>query len=349
MSNEKWKCPKCGAENDLENIFCGECGSKKPEREIGIATAGKVIPKPANQNPNSSQDVKGESVNQKEVSRNKVKIVMIVCCLIAFIIGAGIYIFEEEKEAREQQAKEAKIAEEERMRDEEYENKIKPLVDEYLQETSPKAEKLNFYIEKLKLLQLSLKYEENKKKADEIISNIKSRKADVETKTAAEADKAAKKAEERLKQLEQKKTKPKPKNTKNRKGLQWSKKASYEMNWNDAVSYCRNLSEDGYSDWHLPSLDELRTLIQNCPGTETGGECGLSNNCLEERCGSNSCFGCSEDSSGKYNKFGDVERFWSSTVPPDWPEDPCDVNFYTASVLCKLKKHNEGSVRCVRK
>jgi len=82
MSDETCKCPKCGTENDAENASCGECGTKKPEA-------------------NSSQSVKG---NQKEVSRNKTKIVTIVCCLIAFLaaVGAGIYIFEEEKEAREQ-------------------------------------------------------------------------------------------------------------------------------------------------------------------------------------------------------------------------------------------------------
>lgn len=31
MSNETWKCPNCGTENDGENNFCGECGTKKPE------------------------------------------------------------------------------------------------------------------------------------------------------------------------------------------------------------------------------------------------------------------------------------------------------------------------------
>ena len=34
MSDEKWKCPKCGIENDAENAFCGECGTKKPENLI---------------------------------------------------------------------------------------------------------------------------------------------------------------------------------------------------------------------------------------------------------------------------------------------------------------------------
>ncbi len=64
-----------------------------------------------------------ESISQKikseaEISGNKVKIVAILSVLIAFIIGAGIYLFEEEQEAKEQRVREAKIAEEERMKDE---------------------------------------------------------------------------------------------------------------------------------------------------------------------------------------------------------------------------------------
>ena len=179
MSNERWKCPKCGVENDSENTFCGECGTKRPEIRPGVAE--RVVPKQTNQNPNSSQDVKGESVNQKEVSKNKVKIVTIICCLIAFIIGAGIYIFEKEKEAREQRARDAKIAEEERKKDEEYENKVKPVYQNYLNEVSPKVEKLDSYITQLKnLLKLQdLKYDDNKKKVDEIVKEIEAKKADI--------------------------------------------------------------------------------------------------------------------------------------------------------------------------
>ena len=31
--------------------------------------------------------------------------------------------------------------------------------------------------------------------------------------------------------------------------------------WSDAVSYCQNLRLDDYSDWRLPTLDELRSIL----------------------------------------------------------------------------------------
>ena len=34
MSEEKWKCPKCGTENAGDDNFCGECGGKKPESSV---------------------------------------------------------------------------------------------------------------------------------------------------------------------------------------------------------------------------------------------------------------------------------------------------------------------------
>lgn len=44
-------------------------------------------------------------------------------------------------------------------------------------------------------------------------------------------------------------------------GLMWSAKDNGEnINWHDAKRYCENHRVGGYSDWRLPTIDELRGL-----------------------------------------------------------------------------------------
>ncbi len=36
------------------------------------------------------------------------------------------------------------------------------------------------------------------------------------------------------------------------------------MDWESAIEHCKELKESnacGYSDWHLPAIDELKTII----------------------------------------------------------------------------------------
>ena len=89
------------------------------------------------------------------------------------------------------------------------------------------------------------------------------------------------------------------------------------MEWKAASTYCDSLSEEGFSDWHLPTISELRTLIQNCPGTETGGECKVSDSCLSpEECHDYDLCKCTYDvyERGKYSKLSDTNVLWSSSM-----------------------------------
>lgn len=96
-------------------------------------------------------------------------------------------------------------------------------------------------------------------------------------------------------------------------GLIWSRKKS-NLNWLEATEYCPKNTDGDYTDWRLPTIDELRTLIQNCPATETGGECEIiKDDCQYTSCLSEACAGCSSESGEKkYSKLGDTGRFWSS-------------------------------------
>ena len=97
-------------------------------------------------------------------------------------------------------------------------------------------------------------------------------------------------------------------------GLTWSDASSSPMTWDKAITYCENIGG------RLPTISELRTLIKNCPATETGGECGVTDECLfSNDCRNDPCDGCEydENNSGKYSVFGDTARLWSESSDGD--------------------------------
>jgi len=124
--------------------------------------------------------------------------------------------------------------------------------------------------------------------------------------------------------------------------VSWSEKSNNEMTWDDAVTYCKNLGG------RLPTIDELRTLIQNCPATETGGECGVTDECLSFDCQNDACDGCENAESVKNSKLGDTtEWFWSSSELSGDADLAWFVGFYRGGVYGGLKS-NSRHVRCLR-
>ena len=127
-------------------------------------------------------------------------------------------------------------------------------------------------------------------------------------------------------------------------GFWWSDKASYRMNWWNAREYCENLGG------RLPTIGELRTLIQNCPDTETGGACGVTDSCLywNDCWHRDFCNGCPSDyNSGIYSVFGDTWWLYSGSVvaSQSWLVDFRSSGFsksYTSF------DNVQGGVRCLR-
>jgi len=129
--------------------------------------------------------------------------------------------------------------------------------------------------------------------------------------------------------------------------------------WQQAVRYCEDLIWNGHTNWRLPTLLELRTLVERCPATGTGGSCEPGRpggDCLDGRCASESCAGCpagegpDQGSGGCYwpqALNGPCTGHWSSTRPPDLPDAAWIVSFVTAQVT-----HSPTGatmpVRCVR-
>lgn len=129
-------------------------------------------------------------------------------------------------------------------------------------------------------------------------------------------------------------------------GYIWSAKASNQMTWNNAKSYCEELDEGGYSDWHLPTISTLRTLIRFCSASSS---CGVTSSCRSySNCySSDACGGCSGNTAGLYSKFMETGWFWSSSIKSENSYHVWGVNFLYGNVNYILI--NEYSyVRCVR-
>ncbi|MBO4710432.1 DUF1566 domain-containing protein [bacterium] len=135
-------------------------------------------------------------------------------------------------------------------------------------------------------------------------------------------------------------------------GNMWSARSRGVLDWDEAVSYCKNLTELGHYDWRLPKLNELRTLIRDCPYTEIGGSCNFDDDCLEDEfendtyCASNNC-GCpyGYSSNNNYSKLDDGADLWSSTLRRS--DEAWHIDFLEARVLTDFTRYY-NYVRCVR-
>jgi len=126
-------------------------------------------------------------------------------------------------------------------------------------------------------------------------------------------------------------------------GLKWSDASNEILSYNDAIKYCQDLGG------RLPTISELRTLIQNCPDTETGGSCSVTDNCLSAtECRDNCLLGCHQPSTS-YSVFGDRNWVWSSSEASDSTGDIWAVLFLDAAINCQNKDVSLFSARCVRK
>lgn len=147
-------------------------------------------------------------------------------------------------------------------------------------------------------------------------------------------------------------------------GLTWSAIASSTMTWSNAKSYCESYSDGGLSGWHLPTIDELRTLLiadrvkNNCQVSETNdclsSSCWSCSTCTQTGTQSSSGTSCDDSgtsySDGRYSKFGDTGWFWSSSIPSDYSGYAWRVDFSSGIVGIDYLDYLDGGndVRCVR-
>ncbi|MGI6393812.1 MAG: DUF1566 domain-containing protein [bacterium] len=94
--------------------------------------------------------------------------------------------------------------------------------------------------------------------------------------------------------------------------LEWSRAERF-CKWVDIENFCKEMDEGGNTDWRVPDINELRTLVTNCPLTQTGGKCEIALPFSGSESLSEECSGCNSDKSGIYSKLGDSYYFISSS------------------------------------
>lgn len=113
-------------------------------------------------------------------------------------------------------------------------------------------------------------------------------------------------------------------------GLSWEVTPASETKYcEEAISYCASLDLCGRDDWRLPSISELRSLARNCSGSETGGDCGVTDSCADSSCITAECGGCNTTACAwpaQISGMCDI-RYWSSTHLTDSPESCWDFGF----------------------
>lgn len=144
----------------------------------------------------------------------------------------------------------------------------------------------------------------------------------------------------------------------NFRGLMWQKGNSAVMSQYDAITYCENLDVNGWLDWRLPTLSELRMIIEGCYYTsppEFTYYCEANDACLSQSCGSGTCncttnLGPSED--GSYCEPGiwdDCDlQLWSSSLVYDHDSYAWTVYYSRAWVREWNRNLVNTNARCVR-
>jgi len=140
----------------------------------------------------------------------------------------------------------------------------------------------------------------------------------------------------------------------NKTGLMWQReRAPNSMTHEKAIEYCENLSLGGYSDWRLPSISELKTLIVGCQsGTDA---CKVSDTCLSwGKCRSDACYCDANKGPGEDGYYwqkgvwqGGGTWFWSSSVRSDNSYYAWGVGFGNGNVGYD-NRNGDDDVRCVR-
>ncbi|MBO7127790.1 DUF1566 domain-containing protein [bacterium] len=131
-------------------------------------------------------------------------------------------------------------------------------------------------------------------------------------------------------------------------GMLWSPISGKRLTFKEADVYCSSLKSGGYSDWHLPTVDDLKTLVQHCPNLEPDGACRLSEDSgclLARKCLNKNKCRCS--GSGKYSKLNDAVAIWSASLNSSDSQEAYFFDFGSGKIEVQYTGA-KAFVRCTR-
>ena len=106
-------------------------------------------------------------------------------------------------------------------------------------------------------------------------------------------------------------------------GLMWQQTEEGAMTWESALNYCEGLSLAGHSDWRLPNIKELESLV----------DYSRDNPAIDKTVFPNAR----------------AASYWSATTVTDSSTSAWSVMFYYGTVISHYKKDSASAyVRCVR-
>jgi len=145
------------------------------------------------------------------------------------------------------------------------------------------------------------------------------------------------------------------------RGNIWSSRSTekFTLKNDKAQQHCEDLEEGGYpkGSWKLPTIDELRTLISDCPKAEYEGECQVSDpGCLSSgtdcydpyKCNNQNI--CTASYDGSHSKLGDVQNLWSSSGCSDSGyANYAFIGMFLYGTVGRDTKATPYYVRCIKK
>ena len=153
-------------------------------------------------------------------------------------------------------------------------------------------------------------------------------------------------------------------------GYIWQRVPAYNGNWinydwKSAVNYCNNLNLDGITGFHLPTINQLRSIIRGCDNTKSGGPCTVTDDCTDFSCGqTKSCDpcekykgpttdGCYLDPNLAVDKYLEGTCGWSQYITDTtrigaFANELWGVNFENAGIGFNYKSYQYWGLRCVR-